>query len=133
MSPRLPACKARCAVRLVALYGRVAIIVSSVLFMAGIGLEAGASGVMAVVASTLAIVWNVTFNHLFERWEARQTVRRLVGNPARCAAALLCMPWASRAGPGADADSADGLVGRGQPGSARATGGWRPGCLLLWR
>ena len=40
-----------------------------------IGLEAGASGVMAVVASTLAIVWNVTFNHLFERWEARQTVK----------------------------------------------------------
>ena len=58
----------------VTLYELIAIIVSSVLFMA-IGLEAGASGVMAVVASTLAIVWNVTFNHLFERWEARQTVK----------------------------------------------------------
>ena len=33
------------------------------------------AGVMAVVASTLTIVWNVTFNHLFERWEARQTVK----------------------------------------------------------
>ena len=58
----------------VTLYELIAIIVSSVLFMA-IGLEAGASGVMAVVASTLAIVWNVTFNRLFERWEARQTVK----------------------------------------------------------
>ena len=58
----------------VTLYELIAIIVSSLLFMA-IGLEAGASGVMAVVASTLAIVWNVTFNHLFERWEARQTVK----------------------------------------------------------
>ena len=58
----------------VTLYELIAIIVSSVLFMA-IGLEAGASGVMAVVASTLAIVWNVTFNHLFEKWEARQAVK----------------------------------------------------------
>ena len=58
----------------VTLYELIAIIVSSVLFMA-IGLEAGASGVMAVVASTLAIVWNAPFNHLFERWEARQTVK----------------------------------------------------------
>ena len=58
----------------VTLYELIAIIVSSVLFMA-IGLEAGASGVMAVVSSTLAIVWNITFNYLFERWEARQTVK----------------------------------------------------------
>ena len=58
----------------VALYELIAIAVSSLLFMA-IGLEAGASGVMAVVASTLAIGWNVTFNHLFEKWEARQTVK----------------------------------------------------------
>lgn len=40
-----------------------------------IGQGAGASGAMAVVASTLAIVWNVTFNHLFEKWEARQSVK----------------------------------------------------------
>ena len=58
----------------VALYELIAIAVSSLLFMA-IGLGAGASGVMAVVASTLAIGWNVTFNHLFEKWEARQTVK----------------------------------------------------------
>jgi len=58
----------------VALYELIAILASSLLFMA-IGQGAGASGVMAVVASTLAIVWNVTFNHLFEKWEARQTVK----------------------------------------------------------
>ena len=58
----------------VALYELIAIAVSSLLFMA-IGLGAGASGVMAVVASTLAIAWNVAFNHLFEKWEARQTVK----------------------------------------------------------
>ncbi len=58
----------------VALYELIAILASSLLFMA-IGQGAGASGVMAVVASTLAIVWNVTFNHLFEKWEARQAVK----------------------------------------------------------
>ncbi|MBS0509488.1 MAG: PACE efflux transporter [Proteobacteria bacterium] len=58
----------------VTLYELIAIAVSSLLFMA-IGLEAGASGVMAVVASAVAIAWNVTFNHLFERWEARQATK----------------------------------------------------------
>ena len=58
----------------VSLYELIAILVSSLLFMA-IGQEAGASGIMAVVASTLAIAWNVTFNHLFEKWEARQAVK----------------------------------------------------------
>jgi len=58
----------------VTLYEIIAIIVSSLLFMAT-GQEAGSSGAMAVAASTIAIVWNVTFNHLFERWEARQRVK----------------------------------------------------------
>ncbi|HRO81877.1 MAG TPA: PACE efflux transporter [Alicycliphilus denitrificans] len=58
----------------VSLYELIAILASSLLFMA-IGQGAGASGAMAVVASTLAIVWNVTFNHLFEKWEARQSVK----------------------------------------------------------
>lgn len=55
----------------VGLYEFIAIVVSSLLFMA-IGQEAGASGVMAVAASTIAIVWNLTFNWLFEKWEAGQ-------------------------------------------------------------
>lgn len=58
----------------VTLYEIIAIIVSSLLFMA-IGQGAGASGAMAVAASVIAIVWNLTFNALFERWEARQRVK----------------------------------------------------------
>lgn len=58
----------------VSLYEAIAIIVSSLIFMA-VGQSAGHSGAMAVVASALAIVWNVSFNTLFERWEARQAVK----------------------------------------------------------
>lgn len=58
----------------VTLYELIAIIASSLLFMA-IGQRALESGVMSVVASTLAIVWNLTFNHLFERWESCQSVK----------------------------------------------------------
>ncbi|MCZ2408045.1 MAG: PACE efflux transporter [Burkholderiales bacterium] len=39
----------------------------------GQGLEH--SGIMAVASSAVAIAWNVLFNTLFERWEARQHVR----------------------------------------------------------
>nr|WP_174863179.1 PACE efflux transporter [Comamonas jiangduensis] len=56
----------------VGLYEFIAIVVSSLLFMAA-GQEAGSSGVMAVAASTIAICWNITFNWLFEKWELRQT------------------------------------------------------------
>ncbi|MBB2777019.1 UNVERIFIED_ORG: putative membrane protein [Comamonas terrigena] len=58
----------------VGLYELIAIVASSLLFMA-IGQGAGSSGAMAVVASTLAILWNLSFNWLFERWEARQATR----------------------------------------------------------
>ncbi|WP_313070416.1 PACE efflux transporter [Melaminivora sp.] len=58
----------------VSLYELIAIAASTLLFMA-IGQEVAASGVMSVVASTLAVLWNVAFNHLFERWESRQRVR----------------------------------------------------------
>lgn len=33
------------------------------------------AGIAAVVSSAVAVAWNVVFNTLFERWEARQTVR----------------------------------------------------------
>ncbi|MBP7352425.1 MAG: PACE efflux transporter [Comamonas sp.] len=56
----------------VGLYELIAIIVSSLLFMAT-GQDSSASGVMAVVASSIAILWNLTFNWLFERWELRQS------------------------------------------------------------
>ncbi|WP_280188804.1 PACE efflux transporter [Delftia sp. PS-11] len=58
----------------VTLYEFIAIIASGLLFMA-IGQSAGHSGGMAVAASTLAIAWNLAFNWLFERWEARQSVK----------------------------------------------------------
>jgi len=58
----------------VCLYEAIAIACASFLFMVT-GQSAGHSGGMAVAASALAIVWNVGFNHLFERWEARQRVR----------------------------------------------------------
>ena len=56
----------------VGLYELIAILVSSLLFMAT-GQSSGDSGVMAVAASTIAIAWNITFNWLFEQWELRQT------------------------------------------------------------
>ena len=58
----------------VALYETIAILAASLMFMA-IGQSAGHSGGMAVAASAIAILWNVTFNTLFEKWEARQAVR----------------------------------------------------------
>ena len=31
--------------------------------------------VVALVASVIAVLWNLAFNALFERWESRQAVR----------------------------------------------------------
>jgi len=39
------------------------------------GNEFGHSGILAAATSVVAIVWNFAFNHLFEAWETRQTVR----------------------------------------------------------
>jgi len=58
----------------VGLYEAIAIAVSSLIFMAT-GQDMGASGAMAVAASAIAIVWNLSFNWLFEQWEARQHVK----------------------------------------------------------
>jgi uncharacterized membrane protein len=59
----------------VGLYELIAIAVAS----AGLALGSGASleraGVIAVVSSVIAVVWNLVYNTLFERWEARQPVR----------------------------------------------------------
>ena len=58
----------------VSLYEAIAIAVSSLIFIA-IGQKASDSGIMAVAASVIAICWNLSFNHLFEKWEASQTVK----------------------------------------------------------
>ncbi|VUZ28217.1 Uncharacterised protein [uncultured Comamonas sp.] len=58
----------------VGLYELIAIFCASGLFML-IGQQPGESGAMAIAASVIAMTWNVTFNHWFERWELRQTVK----------------------------------------------------------
>jgi len=58
----------------VALYEGIAIAVVTLAFVAGDESVGSASGV-AVGSSLIAVVWNLVFNALFERWEARQAVR----------------------------------------------------------
>jgi uncharacterized membrane protein len=59
----------------ITLYEGIAIVAAS----AGLALLTGAglghSGALAVAASVIAVIWNLIFNSLFERWEARQAVR----------------------------------------------------------
>ena len=59
----------------ISLYEGIAIVAASagLALMSGQGL--GHSGVLAVIASVIAVLWNLTFNALFERWEAGQAVR----------------------------------------------------------
>ncbi len=59
----------------VSIYELIAIAVVTVGLARYTGQDMGHSGVMAVVSSAVAVVWNVVFNTLFERWEARQAVR----------------------------------------------------------
>ncbi len=59
----------------VTLYELLAIAAATVGLMWLSDQSAGHSGVVAVLASAIAVLWNVLFNTLFERWEARQTVR----------------------------------------------------------
>lgn len=51
----------------------IAIVTGVVALVFGQGL--GHSGALAVMSSAIAVVWNLTFTHLFEMWEARQSVR----------------------------------------------------------
>ncbi len=59
----------------VSLYEIIAIVCSTWALAALSGRNVGASGLLAVAASCIAVVWNLIFNTLFEAWEARQTVR----------------------------------------------------------
>ncbi|XAH23995.1 PACE efflux transporter [Xylophilus sp. GW821-FHT01B05] len=59
----------------VALYELIAIVAASLLLALVSGQGVAHSGVVAVVASAIAIVWNLVFNYVFELWEARQAVR----------------------------------------------------------
>ncbi len=59
----------------VSLYELIAILVSSLLLALASGQGGGRASVAAVAASAIAIIWNIVFKALFERWEARQTKR----------------------------------------------------------
>ncbi|AOG22952.1 PACE efflux transporter [Acidovorax sp. RAC01] len=59
----------------VTLYELIAIAAATLGLAALTGQGAGHSGVVAVAASAIAVVWNLLFNWAFERWEARQVVR----------------------------------------------------------
>ena len=59
----------------VTLYEIIAIVAATLGFMLFSGQGAAHSGVISAVSSVLAVLWNVAFNHLFERWESRQPVR----------------------------------------------------------
>ena len=75
----------------VGLYELIAIVCASGLFML-IGQQPGESGAMAVAASVIAMSWNVTFNHWFERWERAKPSRAARSNAASP------MRWGLRAG-----------------------------------
>ena len=59
----------------ISLYEGIAIVAAAGgrALMTGHGL--GHSGALAVAASVVAVLWNLAFNALFERWESRQAVR----------------------------------------------------------
>lgn len=59
----------------VTLYEMIAIVAATFGLAQLTGQGAGHSGVVAVAASAIAVVWNIVFNTLFERWEARQAIR----------------------------------------------------------
>jgi uncharacterized membrane protein len=59
----------------VSLYELIAIAAATFGLSALSGQGAGHSGIIAVAASAIAVMWNVVWNNLFERWESRQTVR----------------------------------------------------------
>jgi uncharacterized membrane protein len=51
------------------------VLLSTVLLLLMAETTAGSSLAFAVLASTVAMLWNLAFNALFEAWESRQPVR----------------------------------------------------------
>ncbi|MBX9834782.1 MAG: PACE efflux transporter [Burkholderiaceae bacterium] len=60
----------------VTLYELIAIAAATLGLAALSGQGAAHSSVLAVAASAIAVVWNVVFNTLFERWESNQAQRK---------------------------------------------------------
>lgn len=59
----------------VGLYELIAIVIASTGLAAGADASLERAGVIAVASSVIAVAWNLVYNTLFERWEARQSVR----------------------------------------------------------
>jgi uncharacterized membrane protein len=75
MAPGLNLQGARRKIVYVSLYELIAIAVASTGLALGSGASLERAGLIAVVSSIIAVVWNLVYNTLFERWEARQRVR----------------------------------------------------------
>lgn len=58
-----------------ALYESIAIAVVTPTLALAFSHPPGSAFVLSAVMSTIALAWNYVFNSLFERWEARQTVK----------------------------------------------------------
>lgn len=59
----------------ITLYEGVAIAVTSLALALVSGQNLGHSSALAIMCSGVALLWNLSFTALFERWEARQVVR----------------------------------------------------------
>lgn len=59
----------------ITLYEAIAIAIVAGTVSLVFGEPFGHSGALAVMSSVVAVLWNLGFTHLFERWEARQPVR----------------------------------------------------------
>jgi uncharacterized membrane protein len=59
----------------VTLYEVIAVAITSTGLSAGSDSSLQHASVAAVGSSAIAVVWNLIYNTVFERWEARQTVR----------------------------------------------------------
>jgi uncharacterized membrane protein len=59
----------------VGLYELFAFVVASTGLAAGSGSSLAHASVIAVASTVIAVLWNLAYNTLFERWEARQSTR----------------------------------------------------------
>ncbi|WP_028999523.1 PACE efflux transporter [Azohydromonas australica] len=59
----------------VTLYEAIAIVLASAGFLLMSDADLPHAGALSVISSAVAVLWNVAFNHAFERWESRQAVR----------------------------------------------------------
>lgn len=59
----------------VTLYEAIAIVCASIGLAAMSGQGLAHSGVLAALTSAVAVLWNLVFNSLFERWEANQRTK----------------------------------------------------------